>query len=80
MIGKVRADLPALATPDALTSEVTGTLVGALRALSRGANGTGERAAPREVRTVAEVYRKTYRTLLPFSKMAQVELLPPRWR
>ena len=28
MIGKVRADLPALTTPDALTSEVTGTLAG----------------------------------------------------
>jgi hypothetical protein len=44
MIGKVRADLPALTAPDALTSEVTGTLAGALRALTR-AEGAGDRTA-----------------------------------
>jgi len=80
MIGKVRADLPALATPDALTSEVTGTLAGALRALTRSADGTAERTAPREARTVAEVYRETYRTLLRFGNVAQVEQLAPVWK
>ena len=45
MISKVRTDLPALTAPDALTSEVTGTLAGALRALTR-TEDTAERTPP----------------------------------
>ena len=39
---EVRAELPALAAPDAYTSEMTGTLAGALRALSSRAGGGGQ--------------------------------------
>ena len=39
LTGKVRAELPALAAPDAYTSEMTGRLAGALRALSSRAGG-----------------------------------------
>ena len=35
MIAKVRANLPALMAPDALTIKMTGTLAGALRAITR---------------------------------------------
>ena len=78
-LGKVQADLSALTTPDALTSEVTGTLAGALRALTR-ADGAGDRTVAQEVKTVAEVYRETYRTILRFGNVAQVEQLAPVWQ
>ena len=35
VISKVHRDLPALGTPDTMMTEVTGTLAGALRALTR---------------------------------------------
>lgn len=79
MTGKVRSDLPALAAPDALTSEVTGTLAGALRALTRNTEGAAIDRT-REPKTVAEVYRETYRTLLRFSNVPSVEQLAPLWQ
>lgn len=77
--GKVRNDLPGIAAPDAHTAEVTNTLAGALRALSGREGGTDDRA-PREPKGVHEVYRETYRTLLRFGNVAQVEQLAPVWR
>ena len=82
MIAKVRLDLPALAEPDALTRDVTGTLAGALRVLTEraGAPTDRETTGTRETRTVADTYRKTYQTLLRFGNVAQVEHLAPVWQ
>ena len=81
MIGKVRADLPALAAPDAFTTEVTGTLAGALRALTREGRDEGaEERAGREANSVQDVYKETYRTLLRFCNVAQAEVIAPVWK
>ena len=82
MIAKMRADLPALAEPDTHTREVTGTLVAsAIRVLTeRTSASSGGTMSVRESRTVAEAYRETYRTLLRFGSVAQVEQLAPLWQ
>jgi hypothetical protein len=84
MISKVRADLPALADPDPATAEVTGTLAGALRALTSARGGgegpvAGERGATREPKLIQEVYRETYRTLLRFCNVSRPEDVAPVW-
>ena len=64
---KVKSDLPALLAPDAATAEMTGTLAGALRALTReGGGGGAEERRGKEPKTVQEVYKETYRTLVRF--------------
>jgi hypothetical protein len=64
LTSKVRGDLPALMAPDASAAELTGTLAGALRALTReGAGVMTEERRDREAKTVQEVYKETYRTL-----------------
>ena len=80
MISKVRGDLPALAGPEPGTTEVTGALAGALRALA-GARGTadGTEGAPREPKSVQEVYRETYGTLLRFCNVASATDVAPVW-
>ena len=82
LIGKVRADLPALGEPDPVTAEVTGTLAGALRALTnaRGAEGTtaGDRAA-KEPKLIQDVYKETFRTLLRFGNVSRPEDVAPVW-
>jgi hypothetical protein len=80
MIGKVRGDLPALAGPDPGTAEITGTLAGALRALTgaRGAAEVGE-GAPREPKSVQEVYRETYHLLLRYCNVAAATDVAPVW-
>lgn len=83
MISKVRADLPAVAAPDVHTQEVTGTLAGALRALTERTDGRAGGRAPgtaRESRTIVEAYRETYHTLLRFGNVSQVEQLAPLWQ
>jgi hypothetical protein len=84
MISKVRADLPALADPDPATAEVTGTLAGALRALTSARGGEGpiageERGVVREPKLIQEVYRETYRTLLRFCNVSRPEDVAPVW-
>ncbi|KAI2491966.1 hypothetical protein MHU86_22586 [Fragilaria crotonensis] len=80
MISKVRLDLPALATPDPMVTEVTGTLAGALRVLtSRVGEGGGDRAT-REPKGIDEHYKETYRTLLRFCNVTSAEAVAPLWR
>ena len=81
LIGKVRADLPALSAPDAHTKEVTGTLAGALRALTSRVPGetAGERAT-REPKTINEYYKETYKTLLRFCNVTTPDAVAPVWR
>ena len=80
MIGKVRGDLPSLAGPDPGTAEVAGTLAGALRALT-GARGATEMegGAPREPKSVQEVYRETFGTLLRYCNVAVATDVAPVW-
>ena len=82
MIGKVKGDLPALATPDAMTAEVTGTLAGALRALTaaRGGEGAAEDRTTREPKAIQEFYRETYKTLLRFGNVTTPDAVAPVWR
>ena len=81
LIGKVRGDLPALAGPDPATAEVTSTLAGALRALASERGGTdgavGDR--PREPKSVQEVYKETFGTLLRFCNVTQPNEVAPLW-
>lgn len=80
MISKVRMDLPALAEPDATTTQVTGTLAGALRALtSRVGEGTEDRST-REPKTINEHYKETFKTLLRFCNVSTTEEVAPVWR
>ena len=80
MIGKVRGDLPALATPDAMTGEITGTLAGALRVLTgREADGGGDRSS-REPKAIHEVYKETYRTLLRYCNVTDPSEVAPLWK
>lgn len=80
MISKVRLDLPALAAPDAVTAEVTGTLAGALRALTARGGGGGEDRASREPKTINEHYKETYQMLLRFCNVSTTEAVAPIWR
>ena len=83
MVGKIRGVLPALAEPDpAATGGMTGTLAGALRALTetrtgRGSNGIDRGA--REPKTIQEANKKTYRTLLRYGNVTEVESVVPIW-
>jgi hypothetical protein len=83
LISKVRADLPALGDPDPATAEVTGTLAGALRALTSARAGgeatlSGEPTV-KEPRLVQDVYKETYRTLLRFCNVSRPEDVAPVW-
>ena len=83
MISKVRAVLPVLGDPDPAMAEVTGTLAGALRALTsvRGGDAgvaAGERIA-KEPRVIQDAYKETYRTLLRLCNVAQPEDVAPVW-
>ena len=64
--------------PDAATAEVTGTLAGALRALTREGAPTDERRE-REPKTVQEVYKETYRTLLRFCNVGAASDVAQVW-
>ena len=79
IVGKVGSDLPALNAPE--STEITTTLAGALRALTRtgAATATDERVS-REPKTVQEVYKETYGTLLRFCNVTETtEVLAPVW-
>lgn len=83
LISKVRADLPALGDPDPAAVEVTGTLAGALRALTNARAGgeailAGEPTV-KEPRLVQDVYKETYRTLLRFCNVSRPEDVAPVW-
>jgi hypothetical protein len=80
MIGKVRADLPALAAPDAATTGITDTLAGALRALTGRVVDEGGERSSREPKTVKEVFKETYRTLLRFCNVAEETDVAPVWQ
>ena len=79
---KVRSDLPGLVAPDAITGELTGTLAGALRALTRATGGgsAADEPATREPKPIQDVYRETYATLLRYCNVAQPEEVAPLWR
>ena len=79
---KVKSDLPALGAPDAATAEITGTLAGALRALTRdggGGGGGAEDRREREPKTVQEVYKETYRTLVRFCNVGSPTEVATVW-
>lgn len=80
MIGKVRGDLPALAAPDATTTGITDTLAGALRALTGRVAEDGSERSSREPKTVKEVFKETYRTLLRFCNVAEETAVAPLWQ
>ena len=61
------------------TTETHGALVGARRALAGKAEGTAGDRSTWELKTVAEVYKETYRTLLRFSNVSEVTELAPLW-
>ena len=81
MVNKVRGDLPALAAPDALTGEVTGTLAGALRVLTetRTRSDGGDRST-REAKTVQEAYKETFKILLRYGNVAEPADVAPIWQ
>ena len=81
MTSKVRGDLPALAEPDPTATEMTGTLVGALRALTGARPDAGHdgRTTSREPKKVQDAYKETYRTLLRFCNVTQPEDVAPVW-
>jgi hypothetical protein len=66
MTAKVRSDLPALAGGGAMTDDVTGTLVGALRAMTETRAGRGGDPADRPAKTINEAYKETFGTLLRY--------------
>lgn len=72
-------DLPALATNDE-ESALTGTLAGALQALTRhnAAAGTEERG-PKEPKSIQEVYKETYKTLVRFCNVTHPAEVAPIW-
>jgi hypothetical protein len=81
MISKVRFNLPALATSGATTTEVTGTLVGALRALTSRVGGSGKDRSSREPKSFNEHYKETYRTLLCVCNVPTAKAVAPSiWR
>ena len=78
---KVCADLPVLAEPSASSAELTGTLAGALRALTRTPGGASDDdRGSREPKTVQEVYRETYGTLVRYCNVERAEDVAPVWR
>ncbi|KAI2506961.1 hypothetical protein MHU86_7458 [Fragilaria crotonensis] len=82
MIGKVRRDLPALVAPDAATTEITDTLAWALGVLTRAGGRTADETedrSTREPKSVPEVYKETYRTLMRFCKVGHPEEVAPVW-
>ena len=80
LTSKVRSDLPALAVADdPLTAETAGAIAGALRALAQGGGGTAGDRSTKEPKSVAEVYKETFRTLLRFNNAAEVSELAPVW-
>jgi hypothetical protein len=80
MIRKVRLDLSALATPDPMATEVTGTLAGALRVLTSPVSKWRGGRATREPKGIDEHYKETYRTLLRFCNVTSAEAIAPLWR
>ncbi|KAI2501865.1 hypothetical protein MHU86_12630 [Fragilaria crotonensis] len=82
MAAKVQGDLPALATR-ADTGGTTEALLGAIRALSaprgRAADEAEGDPGAREPKSVADTYRETYRTLLRFGNVDNVNELAPVW-
>ena len=79
---KVCADLPALGDPSASSTELTGMLVGALRALTQttgGATGNDDRSG-RDPKSIQDVYRETFSTLTRYCNVEQAEDVAPVWR
>ena len=78
--GKVRSDLPGLAGQD-LGAGITGNLMGAIQALAgaRGAANVGGDDRTKEPKTIQEVYKETYMTLLRFCNVAQPSDVAPIW-
>ena len=58
---------------------MTGTLAGALRAQTRPECGEGTDDRSREPKTIREFYKETFRTLLRFGNVLQVEEVAPVW-
>ena len=81
LTAKVRGDLPALGTPNPATAAMTDTLASALRALTRegGAARDPEERRERELKTVQEAYKETYRTLLRFGNVAVPAAVATVW-
>lgn len=81
LTSKVLSNLPALAEPNSASAELTGTLAGALRALTRTSGGTDEEErGSREPKSIQEVYRETFSTLLRYCNVAQADRVAPLWR
>lgn len=79
LVGKVRMDLPALATNEG-ESALTGTLAGALHALTRHTAAAGpEDRGPKEPKTIQEVYKETYKLLVRFCNVSHPGEVAPIW-
>lgn len=82
MIGKVCSDLPALAALDVLTTEITGTLAGALWALTQAGSSTLDDIEDQTTckpKSVQEVYNETYQTLMRFCNVGHPDEVAPVW-
>jgi hypothetical protein len=78
---KVQSDLPGIGTTAGTVPESTATLVGALRALTRGVDGDdGFVRTAREPKTIAEAYKETHRVLLRFCNVENVNDVAPVWK
>ena len=62
-----------------MTDDVTGTLVGALRAMTETRAGRGGDPADRPAKTINEAYKETFGTLLRYCNVTQVEAVAPVW-
>ena len=82
LVGKIRGDLPAISEPDPAAGDITGTLAGALRALTEtrtGRGGDGTERATREPKTIQDMYKETYRTLLRYGNVTDIAAVAPIW-
>ena len=82
MVSKVAADLPVLGRGTVSESTTTEALVGAIRSLTAARGGGaigGEEASEKAQKSVADTYRETYKTLLRFSNVGDVNELSPMW-
>ena len=79
LTSKVHSDLPALAGAAGTGADITGTLAGALRALTRASGGGGTDGGTKEPKSISEVYRETYGTLLLYCRVTESSAVAPVW-
>ena len=81
LTSKVHSDLPALAGAAGTGADITRTLAGALRALTRASGaGGGTDGGTKEPKSISEVYRETYSTLLLYCRVTEPSAVAPVWK